>query len=149
MKYFIPAIFLLASCTPYKSFITVTPRTDIPDGSREFVVYAPLAAIKDSLKAQTIAYIPNEAGLNTEQILIDEGTKAEFRIYAVDSVSVRVVPYWGITEKVASQVRIWSGLDSNTEEMTRVIYKKSEGRPKIVFDYGVQVFGRCGRVVYK
>lgn len=148
MKYFF-FLLLIAGCSAYKSFIAVTPRADIPDGTKEFLVYAPLAVIKDSLKAATIGYIPNDVGLNTEQIVIDEGTKAEFRIYTVDSASVRVVPYWGYTEKVASEVRIWTGVRVNTEEMKRIIYSKSAGRPKVVFDYGVQVFSRCGKVAYK
>lgn len=148
MKYFF-FLLLIAGCSAYKSFITVNPRTDIPDGTKEFVVYAKLAAIKDSLKASTIGYIPNEAGLNTEQIMIDEGTKAEYRLYTIDSSSVKVVPYWGYTEKVASEVRIWTGVRVNTEEMKRIIYSKDSGRPKRVFDYGVQIFGRCGKVVYK
>lgn len=148
MKYFFFLLFIMG-CSTYKSFITVAPRADVPDGAKEFIVYAPMMAIKDSLKASMIGYIPNEAGLNTEQIMIDEGTKAEYRIYTIDSASVKVVPYWGYTEKVASEVRIWTGVRVNTEEMKRIIYSKDAGRPKKVFDYGVQVFGKAGKVAYE
>lgn len=145
-KLFFFGLFFTA-CTTYKPFIAVTPRTDIPVGSQEFIVQATMDEVKDTLRAASIGFTTNETGVDTEEVLLDEGTKAKYRLYPVDG-GVKVVPYWGFTQKVAGQIRFWTGINQSTEELTRIKYTTSAGRPKMVFDYGVQLIGKCGKVAY-
>lgn len=138
------AFAILSSCTTYQNFVTVTDRTDIPEGSKEFIVNKSLSSLKDNLKTETIAYTAQEWGIETHEIMLDEGTRAVYNLYALDSATVKVVPYWGYTDKVISEAQIWGGTaatNSMSNEMRRVLYKRKELRPKRVFDYGVQLFG--------
>lgn len=142
---------LLISCYSYKEFVSVTDRKDVPLGSTEFYVQSDISGIKSVLQAGTVAHYPNEFGMETELILLDEGTKAQYKLYVIDSVKVKVVPYWSYTEKVVSETSVWLGSAATASmkgEMQRVVYRKSELRPKKVFDYGVQLFGKAGAISY-
>jgi hypothetical protein len=43
-------ILLLTSCMPYASFITVTPRNDVPEGTKEIIVQCPIDTFMSVLK---------------------------------------------------------------------------------------------------
>lgn len=141
-------IAFMSSCYSYKSFVTVNSRTDVPDGSTEFIIAAPIAEIKDSLRSHFIAFDMHDQALETQEVLLDEGTRARYNIYTLDSTLVKVVPYWGYTDKVKQETAVWVGYNaasSMSNEMTRVIYKHDAGRPKSVFDYGVQILSRANQ----
>lgn len=143
MKY-LTLLLLLSACTTYKPYVTVTDQTDIPEGSKEFIVNDGIESVKASLKENTIAYVQNDLGLETEEILLDEGTRAIYKVYVLDSAAVKIVPFWGFTDKVIAEAQLWGGTaaaSTMSHEMKRVIYKRKELRPKKVFDYGVQLFG--------
>lgn len=144
MKNLLLLAVFLTGCTTYKSFVTVTSRDDIPEGTKEFLVNKSLSELKAKLKAETIPYNTTEWGIATHEVMIDEGTRAVYNLYELDSTSVKVVPYWGYTDKVISEAQLWGGTaatNSMSDEMKRVMYKRRELRPKSVFDYGVQLFG--------
>ncbi len=110
-----------------------------------------MEAVKGALRANTITYYQSDYGLETEDIFLDEGTRAKYNIYPLDSVTVKVVPHWAITQKVIGQATAWVGTigaSGMSTEWQRVVYKTSEIRPKKVFDYGVGLFKDLGHVSY-
>lgn len=148
---FLGMLLLMQSCV-MQSFIQVVPRTDVPNGSKEILVWGgSLDACADVLKKNGILYNRTESGLQTEDFMIDEGTRARFTLQQFDG-SVRVIPYWGITDKVRNQMMMVTGYSHSqyaSNEMQRVIYKPMEKRPKMVFDYAAQVFVEAGTLLYK
>lgn len=150
MKKLLFFILFLPGCT-YKTYITVLPRMDVPSGSKEFVVYAPMDSLLNRLKAHSILYNFNESGVQTEEFLIDEGTRARINLYPMED-AVKVVPFWGITDRVRSDMAIAVGYataSTYSNELKRVTYRKSEARPKMAFDYSVQVFDKTGKIIYR
>jgi|GEM_PF-1600914 len=148
------ALIGVSSCYTYQSFVTVKSRTDVPEGSTEYIISAPLDEIKDSLRANYIAFDLHDQAVITQEVLLDEGTRARYEIYSLDSALIKVVPYWGYTDKVKSETAVWLGYaaaSTMSTEMTRVIYKKDAARPKRVFDYGVQILSRrnSANIVFK
>lgn len=144
-------ILLWTSCTPYTQFVQVHPRTDVPPGSKEIIVYAPLPELLAVLKEEGIMYNYKEGGVETEEIMIDEGTRARFSIYEYTD-ALKLVPYWGITDKVRQNIALWAGYgaaSTYSNELTRVVYNKSETRPKTVFDYAAQIALKAGDVEFK
>lgn len=144
MKHYFVLALMLGSCTSYQSFVTVNDRTDVPEGAKEIIVKQSISTAIDSLKSNYIAYNIDDWGIETHEILLDEGTRAAYKVYPLDSTGFKVVPYWGYTDKVISQAALWGGSTataSMSHEMTRVIYKKESLRPKRVFDYAIQLFG--------
>jgi hypothetical protein len=142
---------IFGSCTPYQSFVTVNPRTDIPEGSKEILIKADLDELLDTLKKEGILFTIFEGGAETEEIMIDEGTRAKFKMYALEE-GTKVVPYWGITGAVRQQAAIWAGYNAASmldDQLVRVVYKKSETRPKKVFDYAANISLRVGRIQYR
>ena len=83
-----------------------------------------------------------EGGFKTDEILLDEGTRAMYKVNQFDN-QVRITAFWGITQKVKSQMIIWVGADMasayDVNAWDQVIYDKNEPRPKRVFDYAVQI----------
>lgn len=147
---------LFSGCLAPQTFITVTPRTDIPNGAREILIRESSAdQIKQALNANSILYTTSENGLQTEDFLIDDCTRAKFVVTEYDGV-IKVIPYWGITDKVRNQIQFSTIMATGmtnpyapTDQMQRVIYKKTETRPKMVFDYALQVFAGTGMIQYK
>jgi hypothetical protein len=146
-------IVISSGCYTYQNFVEVPPRTDIPNGTTEFFVATDIPSIQNSLRVNTIAYTENEVGIETQEIILDEGTRAKYSVYQIDTILVKVVPFWGYTDRVKSEVAVWAGYaaaSTMSNEMTRIVYKKtSESRPKKVFDYGVYLFEKAGTVTYK
>ena len=140
-------LILFFACVPYKSFITVTPRNDVPKGATEIHVEVPMEVFLDALKTNGILYTVNESGAMTEEFMIDEGTRAKFTITEFDG-TLRIIPYWGITDAVRQQQMLWAGVTTGYE-MTRVVYHPQETRPKQVYDYAVQIASTVGQVRYK
>ena len=144
-------IFLGFSGCTMQSFVTVIPRNDVPKGAKEFTVTATEDQLLSAMRSEQIMFNKVEGGYRTEEILLDEGTKAVYAVHVFEQ-GIKVVPYWGITDKVRNQIALVAGYNStqySTSEMQRVIYKPMETRPKMVFDYAVQVFSKAGRCTYK
>jgi hypothetical protein len=93
----------------------------------------------------SILFNVRENGVETEEILIDEGTRAKYQILKFENGNLKMIPFWGITDKVKAQAdiasRVISGHSSSlsTEGWDRVVYEKPDLRPSIVFNYGVQL----------
>ena len=55
----------------------------------------------------------------------------------------QVSAYWGITQKVKSQIVVWAGAAAasayDVHAWDMVIYDKDKARPKKVFEYAVQI----------
>lgn len=130
MRYLILALLFTTSCARH-NFVPVTSLLNVPRGTTQFYVDIDIETAKEALHANTISYYHGEFGLETEDILLDERTRAKYDIYPLDSTTIKVVPHWGITKK-------WK----------RVVYKSSEISPKKVFDYGVGLFNDLGHVSY-
>ena len=140
----------LSSCT-MQTFVTVVPRSDVPRGAKEFTVTATEDQVLSALRSEQIMFNKIEGGYRTEEILLDEGTKAVYAVHVYEQ-GIKVVPYWGITDKVRNQIMLVAGYSHSqyaSQELQRVIYRPAELRPKMVFDYGVQVFSKAGRCAYK
>lgn len=144
---FLIPLLLFVSCVSYKSFIAVTPRSDVPKGATEVHVESSMEDFLNALKNNGILYSVNESGAMTEEFMIDEGTRAKFTVADFNG-TLHIIPYWGITDAVREQQQLWTGMSSGYE-MTRVVYRPQEKRPKQVFDYAVQIASTVGRVSYK
>jgi hypothetical protein len=138
---------LLTSCYTYKTFIAVENSVDVPNGSKEILFKGNVQDFLTVLTNENILYTKLENGYETSEILLDEGTRAKYRIFQQNDSIVKIIPFWGYTAKVNSQIAgmqqalvgysTVNGYDAN--EWTRVLYKKNEARPKSVFDYGIQL----------
>ncbi len=143
----IALIFLLFSCTTYQSFIQVNDFDSIPNGSKEIIVLGPIEYFLDVLKENTIHYYESGNGIVTDEILLDEGTRAQYKVYEMKS-QIKIVPYWGITQKVINEAQLWGGYETTafmSKDMERVIYNSSKKRPKKVFDYGIMLASQAGQ----
>ena len=145
-------ILLFSSCIPtYKAFVTVQPLNNVPRGAMDFVVMASEDRVKDALQSNTIMFVVVDGGLQTEEILIDEATRARFNVYRVDG-GFKVVPYWGITDRVKADMTtlVGYGMAStlSTNDWKRVIYEPTRVRSKMVFDYAVGVFKTVGEIKF-
>jgi hypothetical protein len=138
---------LMVSCTTYQTFVQVTPQGGIPDGCTEITCQATLDDFKSVLKTNSIMFKTADSGLETDEIIIDEGTRAKYKVYEFDG-ALKIVPYWGITQKVKSQMGVYAGAAAasayDTEGWDRVIYNSGEKRPKRVYDYGWQLAKATG-----
>lgn len=134
-----------AGCTTYKPFIAVAPAT-IPYGSTEIIASGSIDDVKSVLQKNTIMFRESEGGLETEEILIDEGTRAMYKVYAYEN-NLKIVPYWGITQKVKSAMTVWAGYGAasaySTDDWERAVYEKGMNgkmsRPGMVFSYGYEL----------
>jgi hypothetical protein len=140
-------VLSLTSCFTYKSYIAVENCGIVPQGSKEILFKGDINNFLSILSNENILYNKLENGYETSEILIDEGTRAKYRIFRQTDGTVKIIPYWGITAKVNSQIAGmqhalvgYSTVNSNSAmDWDRVSYKKDEKRPKMVFDYGVQL----------
>jgi hypothetical protein len=137
--------FLLNSCYSYQSFVTVEDSNAVPKGSKEIVCNANINIFLSELTKESILYTKFENGYETSEILLDEGTRAKYKILSVDSTII-IMPFWAITEKVAGNIATaqiliagYSSYRYDANNWSRVIYDVDAKRPKRVFDYGVQL----------
>jgi hypothetical protein len=132
-------MILISSCVAYKPFITITPEI-IPYGSTDILGVATLNTVKEILKKNTILYKEFDGGIETEEILIDKGTRAKYKFYIYNGNNLKVQSFWGITDAVKSQMIIWAGSNAvsaySTESWDRATYEKGTNRPNMVFIYG-------------
>jgi hypothetical protein len=145
MKKLFSAIFTLIflySCTTYKEFVSVQPKNNIPNGTQYIILSENIETMKQAFKNKGIMIKSMEGGFETEELLLDEGTRAMYKIHEFDN-QVRVSVYYGITQKVKSQMIIWAGATAasayDVHAWDQVIYNMKDLRPKKVFDYAVQI----------
>ena len=65
-----------------------------------------------------------------------------YKVHEFDN-QIRITAFWGITQKVKSQMTVWAGADAASayeiDTWDRVIYENKSTRPKKVFDYAIQI----------
>lgn len=144
----IGSIFLFFSCMTYKEYISVKPSNKIPDGTQSIIIpNTSIDNIKELFKDNQIMYKTFETGIETEIVLLDEGTKAQYKVYEFDN-NIKITSYYGITDKVKSQMVLWAGAAAasayDTQSMNIVVYNENLLKPKRVFDYLVQMLETKG-----
>jgi len=138
------AILTITSCVTYKPLTSVQNRNDIPKGTQAIIVTGEIKKVKEAFKNKGIMLQSLEGGFKTDEILLDEGTRAMYKANEFDN-QIKILAYWGITQKAKSQMIFWSGADVasayDVNAWDQVIYRKNDKRPKMVFDYAVQILG--------
>lgn len=141
------SFLFMCSCSTYKSFVPVKAKADIPDGVQYIVLNETLDSVKNAFKNKGILIKSMEGGFETEEILLDEGTRAKYKAHAFDN-QVRISAFWGITQKVKSQITVWAGADAasayDVNAWDKVLYDNKSARPKLVFDYAVEIIESNG-----
>ena len=140
-------VLFMSSCTTYKVFVPVNERTDIPDGVQYIVLNENIDSVKNAFKNNGILIKSMEGGFETEEILLDEGTRAKYKAHAFDN-QVRISAFWGITQKVKSHMIMVAGTayasSYDVNAWNKVLYDNKSARPKRVFDYAVQIIESNG-----
>lgn len=133
-------VAILSGCTTYKKFVEVKDVKHIPNGVTKLFAETDLKCMEQLFVDANIKYEDISNGISTQIFQIDEGTRAYYDVFEKNNI-VEIHCYWGITEMVNSQVAAWAGTGQavalSSMEMKRLVYKKSETRPKIVMDYMV------------
>jgi hypothetical protein len=133
---------LISSCTTYREFITVQAKNNIPDGTQDIILSENIETVKEAFKNKGIMLKTMEGGFETEELLLDEGTRAMYKVHEFDD-QIRVTAFWGITSKVKSQMIVWAGYAASSaydvHSWDKVIYENGSTRPKKVFDYVIQI----------
>ncbi|RLD55451.1 MAG: hypothetical protein DRJ01_16640 [Bacteroidetes bacterium] len=141
---FILAMTLLTivSCTSYKEFVSVQNKNNIPDGTQAIILTSDIETVKQAFKNKGIMLSSIEGGFKTEEILLDEGTRAMYKAHTFDN-QIKITAFWGITQKVKSNIVVWAGADAasayDVRAWDKVIYERDMKRPKRVFDFAVQI----------
>jgi hypothetical protein len=142
--------FLVFSCTAYKVYVPVQNQTNIPDGTQSITLTANPDSIKKAFISNGVMIRSSEGGFETEELLLDEGTRAMYKIHTYDNAT-KITAFWGITAKVKNQMSlatsVIAGYDASHSIVSnydvhawdQVVYDKTETRPKMVFDYLVQL----------
>ena len=144
MKNYFLIILLLfvSSCFPMKEFISVQNQNNIPNGTQDIILTESIETVKEAFKSKGIMLKSMEGGFETEELLIDEGTRAMYKVHEFDN-QIRITAFWGMTSKVKSQMVVWAGYAASSafdvHSWDKVIYDNKELRPKRVFDYSVQI----------
>ncbi len=124
---------LFYSCTTYKEFVKVQTKNNIPNGTQYIILNDDIGTIKQAFKNKGIMIKSMEGGFKTEEMLLDEGTRAMYKAHEFDE-QIRVTAFWGITQKVKSQIIVWAGSAAasayDVHAWDQVIYDKNKERPK-------------------
>jgi hypothetical protein len=133
---------ILISCTTYKPLVNVSSRSDVPNNTQAIVINETIDKVKEAFKKNGLMIQSLEGGFKTEEILLDEGTRAMYKVNQFDT-ELRLTAFWGITQKVKSQIIVWAGAEAasayDVSAWDQVIYDRKDLRPKAVFDYAVQI----------
>jgi hypothetical protein len=81
-----PSMSLLNSCGSYQyqEFVSVAPSNQIPQGTKYIIVTENLDSVKNAFKNKGIMIKSMEGGFETEELLLDEGTRAMYKIHEFD-----------------------------------------------------------------
>jgi hypothetical protein len=135
-------ILSVSSCSTYTEIVSVQNRDNVPDGTKDIIVSGDLEIVKAAFTANGIMVKSMEGGFITEDMLLDEGTRAMYKVHDFDN-QIRITSFWGITQKVKSEIILWAGAEAasayDVEAFDQVIYDKSSSRSKKVFDYAIQI----------
>jgi hypothetical protein len=136
------ALVFISSCASYKEFVSIQTKNNIPDGTQSIILTENIDTVKQAFKNKGIMIKSMEGGFETEELLLDEGTRAMYKVHEYDS-QIRITAFWGITQKVKSQMTVWAGMAAasayDVQAWDRVIYENKSSRPKRVFDYAIQI----------
>ena len=73
-------LLLITSCTSYREFVSVQTRNNIPDGTQSIILTDEnIETVKEAFKSKGIMIKSLEGGFETEEILLDEGTRAMYK----------------------------------------------------------------------
>ncbi len=132
---------------------------EIPPNSSEIWVKCSLADLQaEFLKDEMFCkYQGENQGFVTDVINIGNGTTAMYKAFMVDSITVKVLAFWGLTHSAAAQNKnaliIAGGGDKGIDTgLEKAIYYKSKwkDRPRAAFMLGAKIAtAACGEVVYK
>jgi hypothetical protein len=135
-------LLTIVSCTSYKEFVSVQNKNYIPNGTQAIILTSDIETVKQAFKNKGIMLSSMEGGFKTEELLLDEGTRAMYKAHTFDN-QVKITAFWGITQKVKSNIIVWAGADAasayDVHAWDKVIYEQDAKRPKRVFDYVVQI----------
>lgn len=149
----IPVLILLLICASCSREIYIKvhePKQPVPQGATAFTCKIPMTDILAALKENAISFSKTETGYVTELFHIDDGTVGRFNFYENEKL-IRIIPFWGTTKKVSSTYSVAAGMNAGTyssSELNRVSYDILKTRPKMVFDYAVQLFSPLGDLYY-
>lgn len=143
----IGSIFLFFSCMTYE-YISVKPSNKIPDGTQSVIIpNATLDVVKELFKDNQIMYKTFETGIESEIILLDDRTKAQYKVHEFDN-TLKLTCYRGYTDKVKSEMTLWVGYVEaskyDTQSMNLIVYDKNILKQKKVFDYLIQMLETKG-----
>lgn len=134
-------LFVAVSCS-YKEYIYVQNQNNIPDGTRTIILMTDIETTKNAFKKQGIMLSSMDGGFKTEEILLDEGTRAMYKAHEFDG-QIKLTAFWGITQKVKSDLVVFAGANAasayDVNAWDRVIYDSGAKRSKKVFDYVLQI----------
>jgi len=135
-------VLMLTSCAAYKQYIYVQERNNIPEGTQSILLTENIETVKKAFTDKGIMVRSMEGGFETEEILLDEGTRAMYKIHEFDD-QIRITAFWGITQKVKSTMIVWAGYEAasayDVHAWNKVVYEKRSFRSKKVFDYAIQI----------
>jgi hypothetical protein len=141
----------LNGCIVYTPYVTIQPQDGIPAGSTEVTFNGTLDQVRAAFTQNNIFVksIEDNQGLETEETLLDKGTRAKYKIYDMGGGRLKMVPYYGITAAVKSTMVAWVGYAAasayDTSEWFRCEYTTAvKARPNMVFNYGVQIIKSSG-----
>jgi len=141
----IASTLMLTSCYTYQPLVNVISYTGVPQGTTAIMLQYNLDDIKRAFISNGFLIQSMEGGFITDEKLLDEGTRAKYKVVQFDQAS-SITCYWATTEKVASQIRMWqtaiagySTYQRDPMDWNQVIYDVGATRPKRVFDYAIQI----------
>ena len=133
---------VIQSCGTYMEFVKVQPYNNIPNGTQYIILNENIETLKQVFKSNGIMIKSMEGSFETEELLLDEGTRAMYKVHEFDD-QVRITAFWGVTQKVKSQMIVWAGTAAasayDVHAWDQVVYDQDVKRPKRVFDYAVQI----------
>jgi len=136
------SLLMITSCVTYKELASVQNKNGIPQGTQAIIVTGDVGKVKEAFKNKGILLVSMEGGFKTDEILLDEGTRAMYKANDFDG-QIKITAFWGITQKVKSQMIVWAGANAasayDVNAWDQVIYDKNAKRSKKVFDYAVQI----------
>jgi hypothetical protein len=143
-------IIVLSSCVVQR-YVEVNEVSFIPNDTKKLNVQIYLTEFERMLRNENIHYQLNDQGLTTDIFLLDEYTRAYYDVFE-DEKKLSIYCYWGITDQLESTIALTndaiigagSGAGYRNDDMYRVVYKKGQARPKMVFDYMVTMLQKNG-----
>jgi hypothetical protein len=135
------------------SYIYVKDLTEVPELSQSIIVDANILQVKDLLLKEDILLYKSELGFISEEIFFDSATKGKYKLYDMETNS-KIVAFWGLTpaykaknKRVLERAEIGDLFDK--DGFKKVIYDTNLKRPKMVFDFAVEIVNKKFRYKFR